>query len=395
METQDVIAQLRGRRKEIVATLADLVAARTVNPPGDEHAAAAVVETFFRRCRIPYEKLEKAPGRTNIVGCVGEGRPRVAVVCHLDTVPAGDGWKTDPFRATVRKGRVYGRGVKDDKGPLASCLAVMEWLKEHENELGGQVLLIGAADEECGSQFGTRFLLKRPQFRKLDAAIVPDAGHRMGTIDVAEKGVLFLKIRCTGRQAHGARPHTGISAIYPMAELAMWLNKWHMPGGTNELFSPPGPTKNVGVISGGAAVNMVPAVCEMQVDMRYLPGTEREELLAAVCNVIDRIERKHRGALFEIEVTNEDVPTQVSTDSAVYRSLSAAVERVTGNRPTPFGMGGVTVTKQFVEAGIPAIGICPGDPNTEHVANESIEVEQLTDFAAVMAICLLDLLGNS
>jgi len=394
MEPQDIIAQVRGRRKEIVACLGDLVAARTVNPPGDERAAAAVVEKLFRRRRIPYEKLEKAPGRTNIVGCVGEGRPRVAVVCHLDTVPAGDGWKTDPFKATVRKGRIHGRGVKDNKGPLASCLAAVEWLKEHEDELAGQVLLIGAADEECGSEFGTRFLLRRPQFRRLDAAIVPDAGHRMETIDVAEKGMLFLKVRCHGRQAHGARPHSGASAIYPMAELALWLNKWHMPGGTNELFMPPGPTKNVGVIVGGAAVNMVPATCEMQVDMRYLPGTDRDELLATVCNVIDRLERKHRGAVFEIEVMTEDVPTQVPTDSDVYRALSGAVECVTGKRPSPFGMGGATVAKQFIEAGIPAIGICPGDPNTEHVANESIAVDQLVDFAAVMAICLFALVGN-
>lgn len=394
MESQDVVAQLRSHRNQIVAALSDLVAARTVNPPGDEHLAAAVVEAFFRRCGIPYEKLEKAEGRTNIIGRVGTGRPRVAVVCHLDTVPAGDGWTTDPFKAMVRKGRVHGRGVKDNKGPMASSMAAVELLKEHEDELAGQVVLIGAADEERGSEFGTRFLLKRPEFRKLDAAIIPDAGDHMLSIDVAEKGMLFLRVICHGRQAHGSMPEAGSSAIYPMAELALWLRKWHMPGGTNDLFSPPGPTKNVGVITGGAAVNMVPGKCEMHVDMRYLPGTERDELLAAVCNVIDRLEQKYRGAIFEIEVLTEEVPTQVSTDSDVYRALSSAVQCVTGQQPRPFGMGGVTVAKHFVAAGIPAVGICPGDPGTEHVANESIVVDELVDFAAVMAICLLKLVGR-
>ena len=68
--------------------------------------------------------------------------------------------------------------------------------------------------------------------------------------------------------------------------------------------------------------------------------------------------------------------------------------RSTGNSPKPFGMGGVTVAKQFIAAGIPAVGICPGDKGVEHVANESIEVDELVDFAAVLALCLWDLTGS-
>ena len=397
MDCRQVIQHLRSRRDDVVGYLTDLIAARTENPQGDEYRAAAVLEAHFKRIGVPFETCEKAAGRTNIVGRVGPrgGRPRVAVVCHLDTVPAGDGWRTDPFVAALDGGRLYGRGAKDDKGPTAAMMAAAELLKQHESDLAGEVLLVGAADEERGSEFGTHFLLASEEFRTLDAAIIPDAGDHMQTIDIAEKGVLFLKITCHGRQAHGSRPDAGANAIYPMAELALWFRRWQMPGGRSDLFHPPTPTKNVGVIHGGAAANMVPGVCEMQVDMRYLPDTQRDQLLASVSNVIGRLETKYPGVAFEMETMTDDVPTSVDVGAPVVGALSWAVERVTGRRPKSFGMSGATVAKQFVAAGVPAVGICPGDPDTEHVANEYIPVDELVDFSAVLVLCLDRLVGRA
>jgi succinyl-diaminopimelate desuccinylase len=391
MNCRQTIEQLRSQQETIVGYLRDLIAARTENPPGDEYRAAEVLRRFFDATGIPCETFEKAEGRTNIIGRVGSaagGGPRVAVVCHLDTVPAGDGWTTDPFEATLIDGRLYGRGAKDDKGPTASAMAAMAWLKEHEDDLGGEILLIGAADEERGSEYGTVFLLASDACGKLDAALVPDAGNNMANIDIAEKGVVFLRIICHGRQAHGSRPDSGVNAIYPMAELVSWFRRWRMPGDTNDLFLPETPTRNVGMITGGAAANMVPARCEMQVDMRYLPGTDEDELLAEISNVIDRLEKKFPGVVFEMEILMGDVPTAVGDDAPVVEALQWAVEEVTGRRPRLFGISGATVAKQFIAAGVPAIGICPGDPDTAHVADEYVPVSEIVDFAAVLALCL-------
>ncbi len=394
MQPETIIGTFHKRRGSIAAHLSDLIKARTVNPPGDEHLAAAVVEHFFITRSIAYDKYELEPGRTNIVGRVGHGSPCVAVVCHLDVVPAGDGWETDPFHPVEKNGRIYGRGAKDNKGSMASAMAAMEWLKENESQLKGQVLLIGAADEERGSRLGTQFLFDQNKLPTIDYAVIPDAGDNMTGIDVAEKGLLFVKFSCQGRQAHGSTPNEGVSAIIPMCELAMQIAAWEMPGGANELFHPTTATHNIGVISGGSAPNMVPGYCEMQLDMRYLPGTTREQLLAELSNMVDEVEVMFPGAYFEMEPIVEDVPTAVPTDSRVYLSLSRAVEQVRGRAPKPFGMGGATVAKQFVAAGIPAVGICPGDAGTEHVANESIEVDELVDFAAVLVLCLMDLTGG-
>jgi succinyl-diaminopimelate desuccinylase len=394
MNPPTIIAALRRQRESIRNYLCDLIRARTVNPPGDEHLAAAVLERFFITRSIPFDRYEMAPGRTNIIGRIGRGRPCVAVVCHLDVVPAGDGWSTDPFDPVEKDGRIYGRGAKDNKGSLASAIAAMEFLKQHESQLKGQVLLVGAADEERGSRYGTHYLLGEGLLPPLDYALIPDAGDNMTGIDVAEKGLLFLKIVCHGRQAHGSTPDAGVSAILPMCELALQIAAWEMPGGVNELFHPTTATHNVGLISGGSAPNMVAGRCEMQLDIRYLPGTDRDELLAEISRMIDEVESLYPGAYFEVEPTNEEIPTAVATDSRIYTSLAGAVELVTGRAPKPFGIGGVTVAKQFIAAGIPAVGICPGDKGVEHVADESISVDELTDFAAVLALCLWDLAGG-
>jgi acetylornithine deacetylase/succinyl-diaminopimelate desuccinylase family protein len=394
MNSPEIIKNIRSRRPALLGYLADLVAARTENPPGDEHRAARVVEAFCRRLNIPSEIREQTPGRSNIIARLGRGRPRYAVVCHLDTVPAGDGWITDPFVATAQGDLIYGRGTNDNKGQMAAAMVAIEFLKEHEADLAGEILLIGAADEERGSALGAQFLLQAEDIRQLDGAIIPDAGHRLENLDVAEKGLLFLKITCHGRQAHGSTPDLGTSAIYAVAELALWLRRWKMPGGSNPLFNPPTATKNVGLISGGVAPNVVPGRCELQLDMRYLPGTDAHQLLAAISVTIGRLERKFPGACFEVEIMQEDVPTAVASDAPLILALADAIETVRGQRPRNFGMSGATVAKQFLAAGVPAVGLSPGDDGVAHIANEYISADALVDFAAVLALCLTSLAGR-
>lgn len=395
MAYEELISAISRQRESIKSYLCDLIRARTVNPPGNEHLAAAVLERFFITRSIPFDRYEMEPGRTNIIGRIGSGRPSIAVVCHLDVVPAGDGWLTEPFEPVEKNGRIYGRGAKDNKGSLASAMAAVQWIKEHESLLKGQVILVGAADEETGSRCGTHYLLDEQKLELPDYALIPDAGDNISNIEVAEKGLLHLNITCHGRQAHGSTPETGVNAISAMCRLIEQLDAWEMPGGANELFHPTTATHNVGTISGGSAVNMVAGRCDIQLDLRFLPGTKREELLAEISHMIDEVEAAFPDAYFEVEVANEEVPTAVSVDSPLYTSLSRAVERVTGNAPQPFGMGGVTVAKQFIASGVPAVGICPGDKGVEHVANESIEIDELVDFAAVLAICLWDLTGSA
>ena len=215
---KDIDAFVEANREELIQLACDLIAADTENPPGRERLAANVVEKYLDSLDIRYESFEKEHERTNIVARIGTGRPSLLVACHLDVVPAGDGWDQDPFKATVANGKVIGRGASDNKGQMASCMILAKYLKERESSLKGEFILVGAADEERGSRLGLEYLLDECGL-SADFAVVPDISYGMKNIDVGEKGALFIEITSHGRQAHGSRPEQGVNAIWNMVEL--------------------------------------------------------------------------------------------------------------------------------------------------------------------------------
>jgi acetylornithine deacetylase/succinyl-diaminopimelate desuccinylase-like protein len=376
--------------------LADLVRARTVNPPGDEHLAARVLTDFCEARGIPYETFEKAPGRTNVVARIGTGAgtgagmggPRVIVPCHFDVVPAGDGWETDPFDPVVRGDRMIGRGTKDDKGPLAAMMLAADFLKAREVDLAGQLVLVGCADEEAGSELGMKYLLDECGLTG-DVAVVPDAGHAMTLIDVGEKGALFFKVRAVGRQAHGSVPERGASALWPIVDFLSRIRAWRPPGGATDLFTPP--TLNIGAVHGGSVPNIVPGKCEASIDVRYLPGTDGEALLEHLRGVVREVEAASPGVRMELEVLSLQPPTLVQADHPVIALLERHTEAVTGRRPKRMGQSGATVAKFLIVAGIPAVGFSCGPEGVEHMAGEWTGLWELGRFAEVMIRVVLDL----
>ena len=382
---------VEGHRDDLLALLSDLVSARTENPPGNERVAADVLAACFETHGISYQVHEAEPGRTNIIGRVGAGKPRLLIACHLDVVPAGDGWQTDPFQAVVKDGWVYGRGVADNKGPAAAMLIAGGFLKAHEGALDGTVLLAGVADEECASTLGIGYLL-REGLLDADMAIVPDILNHMQQIDVAEKGALFAEITSIGRQAHGSTPEQGVNAIVNMMELLQAIRQAKLPSQPHPLLTPP--TVNIGTIEGGAAPNMVPARCTAKIDIRYLPGTEKEEILAALRDCASRVEAAHEGAQFQIATAAHVPPTEVSPDHELVDALRESASEMCDIEAEPAGISGATVVKQLLESGITAVGFGAGGFEQAHAANEYIEIAELLGLAKVLAMACVKICGR-
>ncbi len=386
---ESLINYLQSQEEEIIRLATELIGANTVNPPGNEYLAVSVVEKYFKAHGIRYEIFEKNKGRTNIAGYIGSGNPILLVACHLDVVPPGDGWDTDPFKVVIKNGRMYGRGANDNKGQMASMLVLARFLKENESKLNGTFLLIGVADEEKGSSLGLKYLLDECNI-VADFAIIPDVAHNMRMIDVGEKGALFLKITSYGKQAHGSTPEKGINAIWNMIELLNQLKKMKFRCLSHKLFSPP--TLNLGTISGGAAPNIVPAKCRVELDIRYLPGETGEETLEKIKEIIASIKKDNPTAKFDITVDSHLPSSQVSIDNPLVDLISTHAESVLGVKPKPMGLSGSTVTKQLIEKDIVAVGFGPGDEDQSHIANESIEIKELIDFGKIMGLITFDLL---
>ena len=399
----EVRSFVRDRVGDLRQYLSDLIRTRTENPPGDEHLAAKILTQFCEAEGIHYETFEKAPGRMNVVARVGRGRPRIAVPLHFDVVPAGDGWETDPFEPVVRGDRIVGRGAKDNKGPLAAMMLAAKYLKMHEAGLPGTLLLVGAADEEAGSALGMRYLLEECSF-EAEAAIVPDAGHEMRRVLVGEKGVLFFKVVAEGRQAHGSSPERGASALWPVVDFLNRIREWRPPSAKSDLFTPP--TLNVGAIHAGTVPNMVPGRCEALVDIRYLPGTDLESMLAHLRGIMSEAAGKSAGPVvrdslyyragvrMRLEVISDQPPSQVATDHPLVKVIQRRTEEVTGLRPEVFGQSGASVAKFLVLRGMPAVGFSCGPEGVEHMANEWTSLDELVRFAEVMTLVVWDLMSE-
>lgn len=391
---------------ELVRLLGEMVREKTVNVVseklaehpylkirGEEHRVAAIVGREFDEWGIPYDTYSRQEGRPNLIARIGRdvSGDRLFLAGHMDVVPAGDGWPGDPFEMTVKDGYAYGRGVLDNKGPLVACMLAARVLKEAvgEESLRGQLQIAALADEEAtdpdGVDYGIGFLL---QEGKVNAtmAIIPDIGENMKSIDIAEKGRTVIKITSIGKQAHGSTPERGVNAVFPMARLALELEKLELEHVPHDQLGHP--TLNLGEIHGGAAPNIVPGECHISLDIRTVPGMTREGLLAQIDACCERA-----GGEFKVAVMASTEPHQISPDNAVVRAIQANGREALGFTPEPFGMGGGTYAKGLNLAGVIAVGWGPGDDNAFHVANESVEIRQLVDFSRMLCLVAIDLLG--
>lgn len=385
----DVSGLVGSEEKTMIRLLGDLISKDTTNPPGKESRAAAVVEDFFRSNGIRYRTFERMKGRTNLVGYVGKGKPRLIIATHFDVVPAGDGWKTDPFRMTLKGGKAYGRGATDNKGPMASVLVAGKILKRFERRMKGTVVLACVADEERGSVNGMYYLTEKGKL-KGDYAMVPDVGGRPGEkITVAEKGLLRIRITSLGKQAHSSRLHQGINAVWNMVDFLDLLRKHRMRFEEHALLSEP--TLNLGTIKGGNAPNTVPSRCEAVLDVRYLPSQGRGKIVKEIRGLLDSAVKKNGSARFGLEVIEHQEPCETGKDNPLARSIAGQTEKLLGRKSRITGFPGTTVVKPLVKAGIKAVGVSVGN-HAAHKENEYIELRYLREFAEIACGVALDML---
>jgi acetylornithine deacetylase/succinyl-diaminopimelate desuccinylase family protein len=374
-------------RKNLLSLLSELVAKNTTNPPGNEYLAAKVIQKFFEKNRITYETFEKKKGRTNIVGYIGKGSPKLIIACHSDVVPPGDGWKTNPFKLVIKGGKVFGRGVLDNKGPLACALIAGKILKKFEKHLKGQVLIACVADEERGSNYGMKYLLNEGKIRG-DYAIVPDVETHLKRIDTGEKGLLFLRIISFGKQAHGSKPERGVNAIWNMIDFLNEFRKYEMVSKDPDFTKP---TKNLGLIRGGIAPNVVPARCEVNLDIRYLPSQQKNEIVKDIKRIIKNVKRKNKKARFKLEIIDDQPPFKLRRGNVLVKSLKKSTLEILGFEAKEYGSSGTTVAKPLARKGMVAVGFGAGG-NVAHMANEFCEIQELVDLAKILCLTSLDLL---
>ena len=399
-DSRAILEEARSLRSFIVDLTLRICRERTVNyfpedfpaggpdgmtSPGQEGKVAAVLAGELKKLGVRSTTHAKVPGRDNLLATVGKGQPgfrHMLVLLHTDVVPSGapSDWKFAPFAPFEKDGKLYGRGVLDDKGPLVAAFAALRILKAHEGQINGAFTFGAVGDEEVGIGVGLPYLIEQGLIQCTDA-VIPDIAGNMREINVAEKGRVLLKVKGRGRQAHAMEPAKGVNAINAMARFLVALQNTRLRHRAHPILG--GPTVNAGLVRGGVAPNAVPADCEATLDIRYVPGQTGEGVRSEVQAIADEAiwgPGEVASAALAVEILQEAKPCEVSPDTPIVKRIlrHAPDAKITGS-------GGGTFAKDLVLMGVDAVGWSCGDEATYHQPNEEVEIDQLVTFAGRLA----------
>ncbi len=331
--------------------------------------------------------------RPNIIALIkGENTSRTLwLLSHMDTVPEGDRalWNTDPFKPVIKDEKIYCRGAEDNGQAIASTFLAAKTILELNIRPSINLGLAFVSDEEAGSFYGAQYLIKNNVFSDKDIIIVPDAGSPDGsTIEIAEKGILWLKFTTYGKQAHGSMPHKGLNAHRIGMKFALELdeilhNKYQSK---NQLFDPPEstfePTKKEKNVDN---VNTIPGTDIIYFDCRILPEYNIDNVLSVIDKLRTEYEQKYNVKInMEIIQRNDPAPP-TSSDSEVVKKLSTAIEMSRGFKPKLIGIGGGTVAAFFRKQGIPA-AVWSTIDEVAHQPNEYTKISNIVSDAKVFIL---------
>lgn len=381
------------RKKELIDLTTRLVQISTENPPGNEKAAAQFLKPLLSKMGFKTKTVLSPKGRWNIVAERRWGKAGRTLIFngHLDVVPAGNPsqWKYPPFRGTLSKGRIYGRGASDMKSGIASFIHALSTIDRSKMRLHqGAVVLHLVSDEESHGRQGMGFLTQKERIRG-DAALVGEPTDLQPVI--AQKGALWLRISTLGKSAHGSRPHLGVNAVEKMMKLMERLNSIPLETEHPMLGKP---TLNVGTIQGGTKINIVPDRCEIEVDRRMLPGEKKEEVIEKMKETLDSLRSRDPFFQYRMEEIDFAEPSEVNPEEEIVKIAVDAIQEVMGKKPSLRAFSGFTDSRFYInQCHIPTLIFGPGEVDQSHATDESVEVEALVKAARIYGLILVNYLS--
>ncbi len=304
----------------------------------------------------------------NLLAVRGSGGPHFAFAGHLDVVPPGSGWQSDPFAAEVRGDLLYGRGAVDMKGAIAAFTHAAAAYRDHP----GTLSMIVTGDEEGPAVFGTRALIDRMAMRGLapDLCLVgePTSAHRLGdTIKIGRRGSVNIWITVEGRQGHVAYPHLADNPIPRLVAALAEIGGIVLDDGTD--WFQPSNIEMTDLDVGNPATNVIPARATARLSIRFNDLHRGDQLGARIAEIFGR---HAPGAMVEVKVSGEAFLTEPGALSSL---VSDAIEAHTGIRPELSTSGG-TSDARFLSKLCPVVEI--GLLNaTMHKLDEAVAVQDL------------------
>jgi acetylornithine deacetylase/succinyl-diaminopimelate desuccinylase-like protein len=410
-------------REEAAGLLQELIRLDTVNPPGNETAAAEHLRRYLEANGVACELYAKVPERANLVARITgtDDGPRLLLLSHTDTVLADPGeWQLDPWSGEVRDGQVWGRGALDMKGQVAASAVAMASLAREGFEPRGDLIFAACADEEVGAGFGLQWLVEaHPEAVRAEYCINEGGGDRLilgGRVfyvcSTAEKMSAPFRLTVRGRSGHASRPGIADNALVKAAPMIQRLGAFRdepeigpevaafllalcgqvpEPGDAvsaaravhplaGDIVEPLlGTTLAPTMIQASSKRNVIPNRCDLTVDCRILPGHTQQEVEAKVAELLE-------GAEYELEWIEAQGGTRSPVDGPLWDVVESFVSELEPEAHTiPLLVAGFTDSHWVREAfGTVAYGFFPMrtmEPELAarliHSADERIELDDL------------------
>jgi succinyl-diaminopimelate desuccinylase len=378
----------RTRMIDPVALAAELIARPSVTPAAGEVfdvLEAALAPLGFEVHRFVTGEAPDGPVE-NLFATRGSGAPHFGFAGHLDVVPPGDGWTSDPFVPEVRGDILHGRGAADMKSSIAAFVAACADVAEHRGTLS--FLITG--DEEGPATYGTPALMAWMAARGIRPDMIligePTSEARLGDIvKIGRRGSVNMWVTVTGTQGHVAYPHRADNPVPKLARVIDALEALHLDDG-NEAFQPSN-LEITAIETSSKATNVIPGWARAQLNIRFNDLQRGADLVELVRRTA---EAAAPGATIEAKISGEAFLTP---PGPIYDIVSAAIEAETGAPPRLSTHGG-TSDGRFLIALCPVVDF--GPPNaTMHKLDEAIAIDDIHALRRIYARVIRLALGGA
>lgn len=335
-----------------------------------ELKTAEILGDYFAAMDVPVTIDAWGVNRANAVVHIRSkgARPGLLFGAHHDVVPADTGsWSVPPHEGIEQDGCIWGRGSVDMLGGLAAAAHAVAQTVRDGSELKGDLILAATAGEETDSCGVVRFV-ESAKLPPLAGVILPEpTGLRVLT---AHRGILWVQLTTHGKSAHGSMPHLGINAIAKANALLDDLFGFRIDAPPHPELGPA--TVSINRIAGGSATNIVPDKCEIEMDIRTLPGMDIDGILASLQSILEEHKRKDSDFAADLSVIRRADALETNPQSPFVREVCAAagIEETTVAAFTTDG-------PYFRQLSPHVIIFGPGNPAQCHKPDEHIEIDQL------------------
>jgi len=320
----------------------------------------------------------------NMVAIRGEGGPHFGFAGHLDVVPPGDGWASDPFEPVIEDGVLTGRGANDMKSAIAAFVAAAASVQQGKGTLS--FLITG--DEEGYATYGTPRIIDWLNERGIRPDMIligePTSVDRLGdTIKIGRRGSVNMWIDVPGTQGHVAYPHRADNPVPKLARVIEALEAHHLDDGTDAF--PPSNLEFTGVSTPTHASNVIPASATAQLNIRFNNLQRGEQLVTLVEEIADR---EAPGATVRARISGEAFLTP---PGELYDVLVSAIREETGIEPELSTSGGTSDGRFLIK-------LCPvvdfGLPNASmHKVGEHARVDDIETLSRIYRRVLEKIFG--